>query len=165
MPDSRPLFAKLCETVSYVNVFAYAAGPMSGCAVSRTGEVDESEAVHRNTPRIVRRGGEVQNDVSAFRSTEPTRTSGSFSQAATAHDGVPLFPEGVFNAIQRPGDTPGTQSVAKAGDSNTLGGDHIPVKNMMCAFGVPGYMIHGTPGAGFSVIPVDFSVAPGMYTT
>jgi hypothetical protein len=62
MPDSRPLFAKLCETVSYVNVFAYAAGPMSGCAVSRTGEVDESEAVHRNTPRIVRRGGEVQND-------------------------------------------------------------------------------------------------------
>jgi len=42
---------------------------------------------------------------------------------------------------------------------------HMPVKNMMCAFGVPGYMIHGTPGAGFSVIPVDFSVAPGMYTT
>ena len=39
---------------------------------------------------------------------------------------------------------------------------YIPVKNMMCAFGVPGYMIHGTPGAGFSVIPVDFSVAPGM---
>ncbi len=37
---------------------------------------------------------------------------------------------------------------------------------MMCAFGVPGYMIHGTPAAGFSVIPVDFSiVAPGMYTT
>ena len=37
--------------------------------------------------------------------------------------------------------------------------------NMMCAFGVPGYMIQGTPAAGFSVIPVDFSVAPGMYTT
>src|SRR5690349_24789130 len=46
-----------------------------------------------------------------------------------------------------------------------LGSPHIPVKNMMCAFGVPGYMIHGTPVAGFSVIPVDFSVAPGMYTT
>jgi hypothetical protein len=46
-----------------------------------------------------------------------------------------------------------------------LGARHMPVKNMMCAFGVPGNMIHGTPGAGFSVIPVDFSVAPGMYTT
>ena len=73
--------------------------------------------------------------------------------------------QGVFNAIQRPADTLGTQPVAKAGDTNTLGGSHIPVKNMMCAFGVPGYMIHGTPGAGFSVVPVDFSVAPGMYTT
>jgi len=50
-------------------------------------------------------------------------------------------------------------------NGNTLGEPHIPVKNMMWAFGVPGYMIHGTPGAGFSVIPVDFSVAPGMYTT
>jgi hypothetical protein len=38
----------------------------------------------------------------------------------------------------------------------------MPVKNMICAFGVPGYMIHGTPVAGFSVIPVVFSVAPGM---
>ena len=73
--------------------------------------------------------------------------------------------QGVFNAIQGRADTPGTQ-----GDSNATNDDasqalHIPVKNMMCAFGVPGYMIHGTPGAGFSVIPVDFSVAPGMYTT
>ena len=42
---------------------------------------------------------------------------------------------------------------------------HIPVKNMMCAFGVPGNMIHGTPGAAFSVMPVDAIVAPGMYTT
>jgi hypothetical protein len=39
---------------------------------------------------------------------------------------------------------------------------HIPVKNMMCAFGVPGNMIHGTPGAGFSESPVDAAVAPGM---
>lgn len=45
---------------------------------------------------------------------------------------------------------------------SALGDDHIPVKNMMCAFGVPGYMIHGTPVAGFSVIPVVFSVAPGI---
>ncbi len=73
--------------------------------------------------------------------------------------------QGVFNAIQRPGDSPGTQSIATSGDTNRLGGSHIPVKNMMCALGVPGYMIHGTPGAGFSVIPVDCSVAPGMYTT
>ena len=38
--------------------------------------------------------------------------------------------QGVFNAIQRPGDTPGTQPVAKAGHTNTLGSPHIPVKNM-----------------------------------
>src|SRR5215207_1289717 len=42
---------------------------------------------------------------------------------------------------------------------------HMPVKNMMCAFGVPGNMIHGTPGAAFSLMPVDAIVAPGMYTT
>ena len=70
--------------------------------------------------------------------------------------------QGVFSAVQRPEDSLGTQVAAKSGDTNTLGAAHIPVKNMMCAFGVPGYMIHGTPGAGFSVIPVDFSVAPGM---
>ena len=72
---------------------------------------------------------------------------------------------GVFNAMARPADSLGTQGEAKAIIDNTLGDPHIPVKNMMCAFGVPGNMIHGTPGAGFSVIPVDFSVAPGMYTT
>jgi integrase len=77
--------------------------------------------------------------------------------------------EGVYAAVERPSrvseDSPGTQAAAKASSDNTLCSPHIPVKNMMCAFGVPGYMIHGTPAAGFSVIPVDFSVAPGMYTT
>ena len=77
--------------------------------------------------------------------------------------------EGVYAAVERPNrvseDSHRTQRERKAGNDTTLGADHIPVKNMMCAFGVPGYMIHGTPGAGFSVIPVDFSVAPGMYTT
>jgi len=73
--------------------------------------------------------------------------------------------QGVFNAIQRPADTLWTQGDPNAMNTNALQASHIPVKNMMCAFGVPGYMIHGTPGAGFSVIPVDFSVAPGMYTT
>jgi len=73
--------------------------------------------------------------------------------------------QGVFNAIQRPAGTLGTQGDPNAMNTNALQASHIPVKNMMCAFGVPGYMIQGTPGAGFSVIPVDFSVAPGMYTT
>jgi hypothetical protein len=81
--------------------------------------------------------------------------------------------EGLLSAVERPEPrpnqpAPGTDSAQpkrKACGDNTLGAAHIPVKNMMCAFGVPGYMIHGTPGAGFSVIPVDFSVAPGMYTT
>jgi len=77
--------------------------------------------------------------------------------------------QGVFSAVERPNrvaeDSLGTQAERKARDNNALQTPHIPVKNMMCAFGVPGYMIHGTPGAGFSVIPVDFSVAPGMYTT
>jgi len=49
--------------------------------------------------------------------------------------------------------------------TTALGVLHIPVKNMICAFGVPGNMIHGTPGAAFSVSPVDAAVAPGMYTT
>ncbi len=79
----------------------------------------------------------------------------------------------MYSAVERPESRPkndqaGTepaQSTAKASNDNTLGSSHIPVKNMMCALGVPGYMIHGTPCAGFSVIPVDFSVAPGMYTT
>ena len=34
--------------------------------------------------------------------------------------------------------------------------------NMMCAFGVPGYMIHGVPSAGVAVMPVEAAVAPGM---
>ena len=80
---------------------------------------------------------------------------------------------GLLNAVRRPesrpnpeeGGTPAAHGNCKVCNGNALGESHIPVKNMMCAFGVPGYMIHGTPGAGFSVIPVDFSVAPGMYTT
>src|SRR5690348_7215817 len=51
--------------------------------------------------------------------------------------------QGVFNAIQRAGESLWTQPVATSGDTNRLGGSHIPVKNMMCALGVPGYMIHG----------------------
>ena len=61
--------------------------------------------------------------------------------------------------------TPVAHENRRAPNGNALHAPHIPVENMMCAFGVPGYMIHGTPSAGFSVIPVDFSVAPGMYTT
>jgi len=61
--------------------------------------------------------------------------------------------------------TPVAHENRRAPNGNALQAPHIPVENMMCAFGVPGYMIHGTPSAGFSVIPVDFSVAPGMYTT
>jgi hypothetical protein len=40
----------------------------------------------------------------------------------------------------------------------------LPV-NMMCAFGVPGNMIHGSVSDGFSGRPVDAPVAPEMYTT
>jgi len=77
---------------------------------------------------------------------------------------------GMLSAVVRPKsrpnrDQPGTPLAhenRKAPNGNALREPHIPVKNMICAFGVPGYMIHGTPGAGFSVIPVDFSVAPGM---
>jgi hypothetical protein len=58
-----------------------------------------------------------------------------------------------------------TQSIRRVSGDNALGAPHIPVKNMMCAFGVPGNMIHGTPGAAFSESPVDAAVAPGMYTT
>lgn len=80
---------------------------------------------------------------------------------------------GMLSAVERPearpkpeeSGTPVAHENRKAPNGNVLRDSHIPVKNMMCAFGVPGYMIHGTPGAGFSVIPVDFSVAPGMYTT
>ena len=72
---------------------------------------------------------------------------------------------GRFHRDATSGGHTGTQSDSKATNDNASQASHIPVKNMMCAFGVPGYMIHGTPGAGFSVIPVDFSVAPGMYTT
>ena len=80
---------------------------------------------------------------------------------------------GLLNAVQRPesrpNPDPGGTSVAhpdrKAINDNALGDPHIPVKNMMCAFGVPGNMIHGIPGAAFSVSPVDAAVAPGMYTT
>ena len=59
-------------------------------------------------------------------------------------------------------DTQKTQAERTASDDSALGKPHIPVKNMMCAFGVPGHMIHGTPGAAFSVRPVDAAVAPGM---
>jgi hypothetical protein len=34
--------------------------------------------------------------------------------------------------------------------------------NMMCAFGVPGYMIQGVFCAGLADSPVDCAVAPGM---
>jgi len=77
---------------------------------------------------------------------------------------------GLLSAIQRPESRPnpeeGGTSVAhgnrKVGNGNALGESHMPVKNMMCAFGVPGNMIHGTPGAAFVVRPVDAVVAPGM---
>jgi hypothetical protein len=39
---------------------------------------------------------------------------------------------------------------------------HIFGCSMMCAFGVPGNMIHGVPSAGFAERPVDAVVAPGM---
>ncbi len=40
---------------------------------------------------------------------------------------------------------------------------HIEGVNMMCAFGVPGNMIHGAPpGSGFSLSPVVAPVAYGM---
>jgi hypothetical protein len=78
--------------------------------------------------------------------------------------------EGVFNAVERPESRPNrasedshrTQRERKASGDKALGDPHIPVKNMMCAFGVPGYMIHGTPVAAFSVMPVDAVVAPGI---
>ena len=77
---------------------------------------------------------------------------------------------GVYSAVERPEtrpnrvseDSPGTQAIRNASGDNALGDPHMPVKNMMWAFGVPGYMIHGTFGAGFSVMPVDAIVAPGM---
>ena len=57
MPDSRPFFAKLSETAK---VFAYAAGPMSACEVSPTGEATESKAAQQNhSIRTTRHGGEV----------------------------------------------------------------------------------------------------------
>jgi hypothetical protein len=34
--------------------------------------------------------------------------------------------------------------------------------NMMCAFGVPGYMTHGASRAGVAERPVDAAVANGM---
>src|SRR5689334_12744004 len=37
--------------------------------------------------------------------------------------------------------------------------------NMMCAFGVPGNMIHGDVSLGFDEMPVVSLVAPGMYVT
>ena len=36
---------------------------------------------------------------------------------------------------------------------------------MMCAFGVPGNMIHGPVALGFAEIPVVAGVAKGMYVT
>jgi hypothetical protein len=74
--------------------------------------------------------------------------------------------EGIYGAVKRPDrvseDPLGTQAERKASGGKSLQAPHIPVKNMMCAFGVPGYMTHGTPAAGFSLSPVDAPVAPGM---
>ena len=80
------------------------------------------------------------------------------------------YEEGVYAAVERPESRPepeppgaaSAQPKRKASSDNTLPDAHIPVKNMMCAFGVPGNMIHGTPGAALSVRPVDAVVAPGM---
>lgn len=36
---------------------------------------------------------------------------------------------------------------------------------MMCAFGVPGNMIHGERSLGVAEMPVDCGVANGMYVT
>lgn len=44
--------------------------------------------------------------------------------------------------------------------SNRLRG-HILGTNMMCAFGVPGFITHGMPSAGTAVMPSDWAVAPG----
>ena len=46
-----------------------------------------------------------------------------------------------------------------AGDD---GASYIPTENMMCAFGVPGYMIHGPFCDGFADNPVVAGVANGM---
>ena len=78
--------------------------------------------------------------------------------------------EAVYTAVERPESRPkpessGTASAQrkrKPSGGNDLPAPHIPVKNMMCAFGVPGNITHGTPGAGFSLSPVDAPVAPGM---
>src|SRR4051794_24361558 len=42
------------------------------------------------------------------------------------------------------------------------GAHHILGSNMMCALGVPGNMIHGSPSAGCAESPDDATVAPGM---
>ena len=39
---------------------------------------------------------------------------------------------------------------------------YFPGMNMMCAFGVPGSMIHGAPFTGSAVRPTDPAVAYGM---
>ena len=42
------------------------------------------------------------------------------------------------------------------------GAGYMPTENMMCAFGVPGYMIHGPFSDGFADNPVVAGVANGM---
>lgn len=60
------------------------------------------------------------------------------------------------------------QSIGRGGDAGSRHERrrHIVGVSMMCAFGVPGNMIHGEPSlAGFSLNPDDAAVAPGTYTT
>ena len=65
-------------------------------------------------------------------------------------------------AATEEGGTPVAHGNRKTINGNTLGESHIPVKNMMCAFGVPGNMIHGVPSAGRAERPVDSAVEPGI---
>ncbi len=61
-----------------------------------------------------------------------------------------------------------TEEIAAEGSAGGRGqvtnavSDYIVGVNMMCAFGVPGNMIHGALPAGFSPMPVVFIEAYGM---
>ena len=68
-----------------------------------------------------------------------------------------------FSACRFKNDKLTSREADKQADAEADGrGHYMRGTNMMCAFGVPGYMIHGVPCDGIADRPVDWLVAFGM---
>lgn len=79
--------------------------------------------------------------------------------SASESDTLPTLPSGgasPLRACREPGERVDGEAVPEAVAYRISG------TNMMCAFGVPGNMIHGAPGVGAAESPVLSAVAKGM---